>query len=257
MYNIIKSQRVFMENKKNSDISSEEHTLFTRHVPERKKVLDRKKKIYQIQPKYRHFTVHIGKFKEFRRGLHAVLNELRAASREDILELRINSSGGLVNEGKQFYNLIQEKFHNRTVAYLDNHAYSMGALMFCMAKRRVIYPFSDLMFHNYSSGFSGKGGEIISRIEHKDKILVNFFSSIIVDKGFLTKDEFEDMLIGKDYWMDAKELCERKIATHVIYKGDMIKAKKYLKILADPSYGSKQKRKKQEVKDSSPSDTKA
>jgi hypothetical protein len=34
--------------------------------------------------------------------------------------------------------------------------------------------------------------------------------------------------------MDAKELCHRGIATHVIYKGKMIKAKKYLKILKKP-----------------------
>ena len=246
-----------MENKKGSDLSSEEHTLFVKHVPERRKILDRANKVYQIQPKYRHFTVHVGKFKEFKRGLHAVLNELRGALGEDILELRINSSGGLVNEGKQFYNLIQEKFYGRTVAYLDNHAYSMGALMFCMAKRRVIYPYSDIMFHNYSSGFSGKGGEIRSRVKHKDKILMKFFRTIVVDDGFLTPDEFENMLIGQDYWMDAKEMCKRKIATHVIYHGKEIKAKKYLKILANSMNGGKKKRKKEQIQDRSPSDTKS
>ncbi len=246
-----------MENKKRSDISSEEHTLFIKHIPERKKLLDRDNKVYQIEPKYRHFTVHIGKFKEFKRGLHSVLNELRSASRDDVLELRINSSGGLVNEGKQFYNLIQEKFYNRTVAYLDNQAYSMGALMFCMAKRRVIYPYSDIMFHNYSSGASGKGGEIRSRVEHENKILVEFFHSIVVDSNFLTADEFENMLIGQDYWMDAKEMCKRKIATHVVYKGKQIKAKKYLKILSNSVDGGKKKWKKKKIKNSSPSDSKS
>ncbi len=247
MYNIRKALGNYVENKKSADISSEEHTLFIKHVPERKKALDRKKRIFQIQPKYRHFIVHIGKFKEFKRGLHSVLNELRSASSEDILELRINSGGGLVNEGKQFYNLIQEKFHNRTIAYLDNHGYSMGALMFCMAKRRVIYPYSDLMFHNYSAGFSGKGGEIRSRVKHKDKILMKFFKHIVQDKGFLTPSEFESMIIGQDYWMDAEEMCKRKIATHVVYKGKEIKAKKYLKILSNPMNSSKEKRKEKKV----------
>ncbi len=257
MYNITKTRGMCVENKKSSDISSEEHTLFIKHIPERRKSLDRDNKVYQIEPKYRHFTVHVGKFKEFKRGLHGVLNELRAASRDDILELRINSGGGLVNEGKQFYNLIQEKFYGRTVAFLDNHAYSMGALMFCMAKRRVIYPYSDIMFHNYSSGFSGKGGEIRSRVKHKDKILMKFFRQIVVKEGFLSPVEFENMLIGQDYWMDAKEMCKRKIATHVIYKGKQIKAKKYLKILANSVDGSKKKRQKEQVKHSSPSDSKS
>jgi len=257
MYTIRKDLGIYVENKKVVDISSEEHTLFVKHVPERKKCIDRKKRIFQIQPKYRHYTVHIGKFKEFKRGLHAVLNELRASSRDDILELRINSSGGLVNEGKQFYNLIQEKFHQRTVAYLDNHGYSMGALMFCMAKKRVIYPYSDIMFHNYSAGFSGKGGELRSRLKHKDKVLMRFFKHVVQEKGFLTQSEFDSMLIGQDFWMDAKEMCKRKIATHVVYKGKEIKAKKYLKILSNPMDSSKKDGKKKKVKYSSPSDSKA
>ncbi len=220
-----------MESKKSSDISSTEHTLFVKHIPEQKKLLNRDKKTYQIEPKYRIFTVYVEKLSEFKRGLHGVLNELRGASKDDKLELRINSDGGLVNEGKQFYNLLQEKFHNRCIAYLDNRGYSMAALIFCMAKRRVIYPYSDIMFHNYSSGYRGKGGEIVSRVEHTDKDLIRFFKYLVVEKGFLTPQEFENMLIGQDYWMDAKEMCKRKIATHVIYKGKQIKAKKYLKIL--------------------------
>jgi ATP-dependent protease ClpP protease subunit len=230
-----------MENKKKSDISSEEHTLFISYVPERKKLLDKKNQVYQVQSKYRVFTVYIEKFKELKRGLHAVLNELRTASCNDILEFRINSKGGYVHEGQQFYNLIQDKFHNRTVAYLDNYGYSMGALLFCMAKKRVVYPYSDLMFHNYGSGSSGKGGEIVSKVEHENKVMINFFRQIIVKKGFLSEDEFESMTIGKDFWMDSKEMCKRKIATHVIYKGKEIKAKKYLKILnsSDPVNKSK------------------
>jgi ATP-dependent protease ClpP protease subunit len=107
----------------------------------------------------------------------------------------------------------------------------MGALLFCMADRRVVYPYSDLMFHNYASTFSGKGGELKSRLEHRDRLLRKFFKDMIVKKGFLTKQEFEDMIIGKDFWMDVEEMCKRGIATHVVYKHEEIKAKKYLRIL--------------------------
>ncbi len=223
-----------MENtKKPNEISSENHTLFIRQIPEYRHTLDRQKHIVEIRPKHKVYTLYIERFKELKRGLHSVLNELRTASSEDILELRINSGGGFVNEGKQFYNLMNEKFHKRTVAYLDNHGYSMGALLFCMADKRVIYPYSDLMFHNYSSGVGGKGSEIVSRVKHTDKLLKEFFRKIIVEKGFLTQEEFERMVIGEDFWMSAKELCERKVATHVIYKGKEIKAKKYLKLLKE------------------------
>jgi ATP-dependent protease ClpP protease subunit len=220
-----------MDNRKPPEINSEQHTLFIKNVSESSELVDREKGLYKLSPKHKIYTVYIEGFREFKRGLHKVLHELRNASKNDILEFRINSGGGLVNEGQQFYNLIEEKFHNRSVAFLDNHGYSMGALLFCMADRRVIYPYSDLMFHNYSGGAGGKGGEMKSRIKHKDKVLTDFFKKIVQDKGFLTKDEFNKMLIGQDYWMDAKEMCKRKIATHVIYQGEMISAKEYLKML--------------------------
>ena len=224
-----------MENKKPHEINSENHTLFVKQVPESKRTIDQRKNIVQIRPKYKVYTIYIEKFKELKRGLHSVFNALRTASADDKLEIRINSGGGFVNEGQQFYNIMNEKFHKRTTTYLDNHGYSMGALLFCMGDRRVIYPYSDLMFHNYSSGIGGKGGEIVSRIEHTDAHIKAFFRNIIVDKGFLSDVEFEKMLIGQDFWMGAKELCERKIATHVIYQGKAIKAKKYLKILEGTS----------------------
>ncbi len=221
-----------MENKKPNEITSENHTLFVKQVPEFRRTLDRHKNIVEIKPKHKIYTIYIERFKELKRGLHSVLNELRTAGSDDRLDIRINSGGGFVNEGKQFYNLMNEKFHNRATTYLDNHGYSMGALLFCMAGKRVIYPYSDLMFHNYSFGVGGKGGEIVSRVKHTDKHIKSFFHEIIVQKGFLSDDEFEDMIIGQDFWMGAEELCERKIATHVVYKGTEVKAKKYLKILA-------------------------
>jgi len=220
-----------MENKKPNELNSENHTLFTKQVPEFRRLLDRQKNIVEIRAKHKVFTIYIERFKELKRGLHTVFNELRTAGLDDKLEIRINSGGGFVNEGKQFYNLMNEKFHNRTTTYLDNHGYSMGALLFCMGDKRVIYPYSDLMFHNYSSGVGGKGGEIISRVEHTDAHIKAFFRKVIVEQGFLSDKEFENMLIGQDFWMGSKELCERKIATHVVYKGKEIKAKKYLKLL--------------------------
>ncbi len=36
------------------------------------------------------------------------------------------------------------------------------------------------------------------------------------------------MLIGKDFWMDTKEMCKRGIATHVIVAGEELTAEEYL-----------------------------
>ena len=225
------------------ELSSEQHTLYTEIISEQKRVVDKEKNIYQITPKHKRYRVYIGRFFELKKGLHSVFNELREAKENDYLELMINSGGGIILEGQQFYNLIQEKFHKRTVAYLDNYGYSMGALLFCMAEKRVAYEYSDFMFHTYSGGAFGKGGEIKARVEHSNKKLEKFFYDLIVRKGFLTNNEFEQMLVGQDYWMDTQELCKRGIATHVIVNGDELTAKEYLKHLKKEKKEAKKKNK--------------
>lgn len=229
-------------------LSSEQHTLYIETIQEKKQVIDKSKNLYEITPKHKRYRVYIGSFREFRKGLHSVFNELREAKEHDYLELIISSNGGFVQEGQQFYNLIQEKFYNRTISYLDNHGYSMGALLFCMTSKRVIYPYSDFMFHNYSGGAAGKGGELKSRIKHKSKALEQFFYDLIVPQGFLSEDEFKQMLVGQDYWMDAKELCKRGIATHVILNAQELTADEYLKLLKKEKREKKEKKKKSKEK---------
>jgi len=166
---------------------------------------------------------------EFENKLHETYNELWNAKDNDKLELRINSNGGMVNEGGQFYSIIRNKFNGRTTTVLDNKGYSMGALTFCMGDKRVVTERADLMFHDYSGGMFGKGGEMQSRNEHTQKFVRAFFKEVILDQGFLTKKEYNNMLIGQDYWFGVQELCERGIATHVLVNGKEVKAKKYLK----------------------------
>ncbi len=218
-----------MSNKK--ELNSERHTLYSEVIEEKRRLIDKSKKLYEITPKHTNYRIFIGRFFELKRGLHTVFNELKNAKEYDTLELIIDSNGGIVNEGMQFFNIMLEKFPDRTTAYLDNHGYSMGALLFCMANKRVIYPYSDIMFHNYSGGAIGKGGEIKSKVKHTDRLLRKFFYDIVVEQGFLTKSEFEKMLIGQDYWMDTKQMCKRGIATHVVVNGKEITAKEYLKEL--------------------------
>jgi len=225
------------------ELSSEQHTLYSELIPEQKRVIDKAKNIYEVIAKHRCYRVYIGRFFELKKGLHSVFNELREAKENDYLELVINSGGGIVLEGQQFYNLIQEKFYGRTVAYLDNYGYSMGALLFCMADKRVAYPYSDFMFHNYSGGARGKGGEITARIKHSDKKLTQFFHDIIVKRGFLTEEEFKQMLVGQDYWMGTKEMCKRGIVTHVIVHGEELTAKQYLKSIKKTKNEKKEKKK--------------
>jgi len=220
------------EPQKDNILESEYHTLFIDMMPEQKISIgfnELEEEVFTIKPPCKRYTVFIDDFMEFERGLHKIFHSLWNAEEHDELVLRINSNGGMVNEGSQFYSIIKNKFAGRTMTILDNKGYSMGALAFCMGDKRVVTERADLMFHDYSSGIGGKGGEIEARNKHAQKFIRKFFKEIIRDTGFLSKKEYENMLIGQDYWMDAEELCRRKIATHVLVNGKEIPAKKYIK----------------------------
>jgi len=214
---------------KDEKINSNHHTLFKTKFDAKEIKLSQN--TFKREPEYTKFRLFVDSFMEKERGLHEIFNELWNANEHDRLELRINSRGGLVNEGSQFYSIIKNKFHNKTTTILDSCGYSMGALTFCMGDKRIATLRSDLMFHDYSGGFSGKGGEIKSRFKHSAKHLREFFKDVILKNNFLSQKEFDEMLIGKDFWMDTKELCKRGIATHVLVNGEELSAKKYLKSL--------------------------
>ena len=229
MINTITAERQKKKEDKPDKMTSEYHTMFKSEVSSYEESKDNG--LYKKIPGYTKYRIFIDDFMELKKGLHDIYNELWDANESDRLELRVNSDGGMVNEGGQFYSIIKNKFNGRTTTILDNKGYSMGALVFCMGDKRVITERADLMFHDYSGGVIGKGGEIDARNKHTQVHIRDFFKEVILNQGFLTKKEYKNMLIGQDYWMGTKELCERGIATHVLYKGKEVKAKKYLKII--------------------------
>lgn len=217
------------KDEKDEKLNSTHHTMFKNKVPAKEIKIGHNKFIRE--PEYIQYRIFIDSFMEFERGLHDIFNELWNAKEGSKLELRINSRGGLVNEGSQFYSLIKNKFNGNTTTILDSCGYSMGALTFCMGDKRVVTPRSDLMFHDYSGGARGKGSEIQAQVKHTAKHLRKFFKDVIVQGGFLSKKEFKQMIIGKDFWFDHIELLKRGIATHILVDGQELSAKKYLKRL--------------------------
>lgn len=161
--------------------------------------------------------------------INNLINTLRSAGKEDKLVVRICSPGGVVHIANRFKTIMRSDFHGRTTTILDPYAASAGADLFLDGDVRIIYPYSYIMFHNFSAGAWGKGREILSRVGFYNK----FFSKLMETEygPYFTKDELEDMFKGADFYFDAEEMCRRGIATKVDVNGTLIDAKKYLKSL--------------------------
>ena len=191
-------------------------------------IVNNEPEMIELTPEYKRYVINITDFSEDANGLHKMFNKLREAGENDILELRISSNGGFVNEGIQFHNLINDVFSERCVTVLDPMGYSMGALLFVMGDYRLVYETSEIMFHNYSTGLWGKGHEILAHMKHTDKSLKNFFDSVVIG---LSEDEKERLYAGGDFWFNAREMCQRGIATSVCVGPHVFDAEQYLELL--------------------------
>jgi ATP-dependent protease ClpP protease subunit len=84
---------------------------------------------------------------------------------------------------------------------------SAATLIFLCGHQFEVSPHSMFMFHNYSSGVMGKGGEMYDRLSHEkvwsEKLLRDVYSD------FLTEKEITSILDSKDIWMDGDECIKR------------------------------------------------
>jgi ATP-dependent protease ClpP protease subunit len=84
---------------------------------------------------------------------------------------------------------------------------SAATMIFLSADTVEISPHSVFLFHNYSGGAVGKGGEVFEKVKHLQRWSEDLLRSVY--SGFLTKEEIEDILAGKDIWMTAAEVHGR------------------------------------------------
>ena len=86
----------------------------------------------------------------------------------------------------------------------------------CMSAATMVFLSGDLfeisdhsmfMFHNYSGGTIGKGGEMYDNIMYERKWSDKFMRSVYA--GFLTDDEITSILENKDIWMEPEEVFKR------------------------------------------------
>lgn len=130
----------------------------------------------------------------------------RAAGENDIIYIRINSEGGDLFAALQLVRAIQES-QATIIASVEGICMSAATLIFLSADRFELSEHTMFMFHNYSSGTIGKGGEMYDQITHfrawSDKLFNSFY------KDFLTPEEIKSMLDNKDIWLDAEEVALR------------------------------------------------
>lgn len=131
---------------------------------------------------------------------------IRHASETDIIKIYINSHGGDLFTAIQFMRVLSET--NATViASVEGACMSAATMIFLCCDSFEVTPHSVFMFHNYSGGTIGKGGEMIDQLQHERKWSERLMKEIYSD--FMTDQEIMAMLDNKDFWMDGEEVVRR------------------------------------------------
>lgn len=161
------------------------------------------------------YKLYLGDIADDDADMPCLFEALKEAGSKDEITIIIDSGGGYINQGLKLIHILLEKFKGRITVELNCVARSMGTLFYSIGDKRVVYPFSELMFHNYSSGSIGKGNEIVSQVSHNDDRFNAMNQYFVVDSGLLTQEEFEQLKIGADFWFGINEIVDRDMCTHV------------------------------------------
>lgn len=131
---------------------------------------------------------------------------LLKATPEDVVAFHINSPGGYLDTTLQLCDAIQTTPAN-TVAFIEGGCCS-GASMIAMCVDRVeMGKFSYIMIHTGSGGEIGKFRNLVESASFREKWWHDIMHDVY--EGFCTKEEIEEILTGRDLWLDAEESMKR------------------------------------------------
>jgi ATP-dependent protease ClpP protease subunit len=131
---------------------------------------------------------------------------MRHAGKNDIIKIYINSYGGDMFTAIQFLRVLNETEASIIVS-VEGACMSAATMIFMCANNIEVSDHSMFMFHNYSGGAIGKGGEMLDQLQHERAWSEKLLRSVYED--FLTEAEIQAMLNNKDLWMDGIEVMKR------------------------------------------------
>lgn len=131
---------------------------------------------------------------------------IRNARPSDVICIYINSMGGDLYTTLQFLRVMSES-EAHIVTSVEGACMSAATMIFLSGHEYQVTPHSLFMFHNYSAGTFGKGGEMYDQLQFERAWSEKFLSEVY--KDFLSDTEIKDMLHNKDIWMTSDEVIER------------------------------------------------
>lgn len=135
-----------------------------------------------------------------------LINTLKTAEEHDTVFIYLNTPGGSLQTTVQIISAMRQS-RATIVTCLEGEVCSAGTLIFLSGHRHIVNPNCTFMIHNYSQWLGGKGNEVALRVKYSEQ----YFKKLAIDlyNGFLSEEEINAVIEGKDYWMESDEVIRR------------------------------------------------
>ena len=134
------------------------------------------------------------------------LREVGNTKAEDTIKVHINNYGGNVDVAMNIYDALRQSPADVVIS-VEGMCASAASMIMLAGTEWCVYPHSTVMIHAWSGFSYGKWNEIQASHDFEKRVLEKRFRDLY--KKFMTDEEIELCLQGKDYYFDNEETIKR------------------------------------------------
>jgi len=131
---------------------------------------------------------------------------LRTATQADVFNLYFSTDGGMLDATQELLAAMSVT-EATVVGHLVNKAISAGSIIFLNCHQCQVYAGSHMMIHQMSYSTGGGNQNVKGQVDFYSKMNENLVRDNYI--GFLTPEEIQDVLNGKDVYLEDADVAQR------------------------------------------------
>ncbi len=168
-----------------------------------------------------------------------LIQSIESLNEGDAVYLSINSYGGYLDGAVALINAMRSTDAEVHVC-IDGMAASAASMIALAAPSISVSPYANMMIHSATFGSFGKQSDVISHAQFVDSRVKKLMSEVYMD--FLSEEEFAEVLMGREIWLNAEEIIER------LDNRSVLQEKRYKKMQAEAKKAERVSKSKSKIK---------
>lgn len=140
---------------------------------------------------------------------------LQNAGDNDVVVIHLSTNGGSLDAADTFISAMKE-CDARIVVKASGGVHSAGTLILLAADEFSLSDNVHFLIHNGSCGSGGKFSDWRKETKHTERYMEQVMRTSYA--GFMSDDEINDLLEGKDYWLTVDDFMDRYNKRNEYYK---------------------------------------